>query len=147
MRLSSFAATLSLARRLAPLLRGGNLVILAGPLGSGKTYFARALLRQFGLPRSVRVTSPTFTLVHEYDTLPQVIHADLYRISAPEEVLELGLVEKRTDGRLLLVEWGESYVEELGGDALVVRFTLDPRQAFLSATGVEAKKLLSELKA
>ena len=119
-------STIQLARRLAPTLASGDLVILSGPLGSGKTFFTRALCRALGLPASVRVTSPTFTLVHEYATSVPLAHADLYRIQRAEEVRELGLEAMRDDGWLVVAEWAEPYRALLGGDALLVRFTLDP---------------------
>ena len=79
-------ATQALAQRIAPHLVASDLVVLDGPLGSGKTFFTRALCRALGLPRSLRVPSPTFTLVHEHETRPPLSHADLYRLSTPAEV-------------------------------------------------------------
>src|SRR5688572_31132597 len=70
--------TLALGRRIARVLEPGALVVLSGPLGSGKTFLTRAVCRALGLPPSVRVPSPTFTLVHEHPTDPPVSHADLY---------------------------------------------------------------------
>jgi tRNA threonylcarbamoyladenosine biosynthesis protein TsaE len=138
-------ATRLLAKGIAPLLKGGDLVILNGPLGSGKTFFTRALCRALGLPRDARVTSPTFTLVQQYDTRPAVSHADLYRLSNPAQVRELGLDEARDEGRLLVVEWGLPYVEFLGGDAVVVDFSLEPRRAALRATGPASQAVIEAL--
>jgi tRNA threonylcarbamoyladenosine biosynthesis protein TsaE len=141
--LASRRATSDLARRLAPLLQASDLLILTGPLGSGKTFFTRALSRALGLPGDARVPSPTFTLVHEHDTDPPLSHADLYRISTPEQVRELGLDAQRDDGRVLVVEWGEPYIEELGGDALVLTFALSPRRVTLTATGRRSSEILA----
>lgn len=138
-------ATRKLAEAVAPLLEPGGLVILSGPLGSGKTFFTRALCRALGLPRHARVTSPTFTLVQEYPTQPPIAHADLYRLSALEQVRELGLDAARDEGRLLVVEWGEPYVDFLGGDALVIEFFMDPRRAVLRATGPASRAVLERL--
>jgi len=138
-------ATIHLARRVAERLGPGDLLILSGPLGSGKTFFARALCRALGLPAHVPVTSPTFTLIHEFDTTPPSAHADLYRLQSAPDVLRLGLDAQRDEGRLLLVEWGEPYLELLGGDALVVRFSLDPRAAELLATGPRSERALGAL--
>jgi tRNA threonylcarbamoyladenosine biosynthesis protein TsaE len=140
------AATSGLAAALAPLLEAGDLLLLEGPLGVGKTFFTRALLRSLGLGDDARVTSPTFTLVNEYDTDPRLLHADLYRLSDDQRgVLELGLLEQRDDGALLVVEWGLAFERLLGGDALVLTLGREPRSAAFSATGPRAQRLLEAL--
>jgi tRNA threonylcarbamoyladenosine biosynthesis protein TsaE len=140
-------ATRELAARVAPHLAAGDLLVLSGPLGSGKTFFARALCRALGLPPSERVPSPTFTLVHEHPTTPPVSHADLYRLRDENDVRGLGLDAQRDDGRVLLVEWGEPYVDALGGDALVLELRLAPRRASFRATGPRSSALLTALEA
>jgi tRNA threonylcarbamoyladenosine biosynthesis protein TsaE len=140
------AATAELAADLAPLLAGGDLLLLEGPLGAGKTFFARALARSLGLTADTRVTSPTFTLVHEYPTEPLLVHADLYRLSEDARaVSELGLVGQRDDGALLVVEWGGPFARILGGDALVMTLSREPRSASFSATGPRSSQVLSAL--
>ncbi len=139
--LETEADTTALARRLAPLLRGGDLVVLSGPLGAGKTFLARELCHALGLPEEERVTSPTFTLVQEYGTAPPVSHADLYRLKNEAEVFELGLDAQRDEGRLVLVEWGAPYVEVLGGDAIVVELEVDPRRARVVGAGARASEV------
>jgi len=141
--LTSRRDTLALGRRIARELRPGDLVVLSGPLGSGKTFLARAVCRALGLPPSIRVPSPTFTLVHEHPTDPPVSHADLYRLETPAEVRALGLDAQRDDGRVLVVEWGAPYIELLGGDALVVELSLDPRAASITATGERSRAILA----
>jgi len=128
-----------LAARVATLLRASDLLVLSGPLGSGKTFFTRALCRALGLPASVAVTSPTFTLVHELETVPPLAHADLYRLDSPDAVRELGLLALRDDGFAVVVEWGEPFVDTLGGEALVIDFAVDPqRRALLRGAGIGA---------
>ena len=144
--LPSERATQALAARLAPLLEGGDLVVLSGPLGAGKTFLARALCVALGVDAR-RVTSPTFSLVHEFSGRLPIAHADLYRLRSASELVELGLDALRDEGRLLLVEWGESYVEALGGDALTVALTLNPRRALLSAGGPRSSRVLRALAA
>lgn len=137
--------TRKLAQRLAPHLSAGDLLVLAGPLGSGKTFFTRALCRALGLERGERVVSPTFTLVSEYETSPPIAHADLYRLKDAAEVSKLGLDAQREEGRLLVVEWGEPYVKLLGGDALILELALEPRRARLKAAGRASERALAAL--
>jgi len=143
--LPSKQATQQLAADLAPLLAAGDLLLLDGPLGAGKTFFTRALVRSLGLG-DARVTSPTFTLVHEYETEPKLVHADLYRLSDDEQrVFELGLLPQRDDGALLVVEWGLPFERLLGGDALRLSITCEPRKATFSASGPRSRELLEAL--
>ena len=144
--LTSEQATRELAQRIAPHLRAGDLLVLDGPLGSGKTFFTRALCYALGLPPDFRVPSPTFTLVHEHDTDPPLAHADVYRLTSEEEVIELGLEAQRETGSIVVVEWGRPYIHVLGGDALILSLTLDPRTAELQATGPSASKLLQAVR-
>jgi tRNA threonylcarbamoyladenosine biosynthesis protein TsaE len=99
------AGTEEAGRALAPLLRAGDVIALSGPLGAGKTTFARGLLRALG--HQGEVPSPSFAIVQPYDDLPLfVAHADLYRLEDPEELQELGLEDVLIDGALIL-EWPE----------------------------------------
>ena len=149
-------STTRLARALAPLLGPGDLVVLAGDLGAGKTFFTRALGRALGVPAELPVQSPTFTLVHELPARIPIAHADLYRLGAdaaedPDgELAQLGLRDRRAEGALLVVEWGEPFVGALGGDALVIRLgALAPpasgRVAELSSTGPRSAAVLAGL--
>ncbi len=100
-------ATDALARHVAPGLRAGDTLLLEGPIGAGKTHFARAIIkaRLAALGRAEDVPSPTFTLVQTYDAGPvEIWHADLYRLTHPDEALELGL-EDAFGSAICLVEW------------------------------------------
>lgn len=106
--LVSEAATSSLAARLARLARSGDVLALRGELGSGKTSFARAFIRALG-QGDEEVPSPTFTLVEIYELRegkPPVWHFDLFRLTKPEEVYELGFEEALVGG-ISLIEWPE----------------------------------------
>ena len=119
-------ATRHLARKLAPLVGKGDVVALWGDLGSGKTSFARALIRALPAPSGVRGgdeegPSPTFTLVQTYSRLPaDVWHFDLYRVDRPEDIHELGLEEALADG-ITLVEWPERMGTLLPAERLDLR--------------------------
>ena len=116
--------TTRLGAAIARVLEPGDLVVLAGDLGAGKTFLARAIARGLGVKGAV--TSPTFTLVQEYaiDRAP-LLHVDLYRLRESKtplarEIARLGLRERRAEGAILLVEWGEDAIDALGGDASLV---------------------------
>jgi tRNA threonylcarbamoyladenosine biosynthesis protein TsaE len=113
--LPSETATAALARRVAPLLRPGDTLLLSGPIGAGKTHFARALIRArlHAADRDEEVPSPTYTLVQTYrDDQAEIWHADLYRLSHPGEAVELGL-DDAFETAITLVEWPD----RLGRDA------------------------------
>jgi tRNA threonylcarbamoyladenosine biosynthesis protein TsaE len=139
-------ATRLLARALAGGLQTGDLLVLSGPLGAGKTFFVRALSRALGLQAHEPVTSPTFTLVSELPTQPPLVHVDLYRLTSSEQVRELGLEEARTRAALA-VEWGQEHLAALGSDALCVQLTTTPRAATLTATGPRSAQLLQATQA
>jgi tRNA threonylcarbamoyladenosine biosynthesis protein TsaE len=113
--------TLRLAAQVARVLVAGDLLVLSGDLGAGKTFFLRAVARALGVRGPV--TSPTFTLVNEY-ALPMggvLVHADVYRLLGSEatalrnEVHQLGLRERRSEGAIVAAEWGDDVVGALGG--------------------------------
>ena len=111
------AATAALAERISALAATGDIIALKGDLGAGKTTFARGFIRACG--GTEEVPSPTFTLVQEYATQRGVLaHVDLYRVlgdNLPQELARLGLRERRGEGAMLLVEWGDAAVDALGG--------------------------------
>ena len=138
-------STIRLARRLAPLLGPSDFVVLSGDLGTGKTFFVRALCRALGVPGDVQVTSPTFTLVHELSGRIPIVHADAYRLNDEGELLALGLREARSEGALLLLEWGAPYVDVLGHDALILGFehgaSASARRVTMSGRGTRGAEL------
>jgi N-acetylmuramate 1-kinase len=133
---SSYAVTLAneqttarLAADIANMLEPGDLVTLSGDLGAGKTTFARALIRYLARDPAIAVPSPTFTLMQSYD-LPRfpLIHADLYRLSSPRELAELGF-EDLPEEAVVLLEWPDRAAGFLPADRLDIAMTLMPQQA------------------
>jgi tRNA threonylcarbamoyladenosine biosynthesis protein TsaE len=120
--LKSAEQTTALARAFAPFLSGGNTVLLQGSVGAGKTHFARQLIlsRLADINMSEDVPSPTFTLVQTYDVGGvEIWHADLYRLSDPSEIYELGL-EAAFETEICLVEWPDRLAELVPQDALSI---------------------------
>lgn len=119
------AATTALGAELAAGLKPGDLVVLEGDLGAGKTALARAIIRTLAGDATMDVPSPTFALVQPYDTpRGQVLHADLYRLGDPREVDELGLLDN--PHAVVLVEWAERAPEILAAATLSVALSIPP---------------------
>lgn len=110
--------TEALGEQLGKTLLGGEIIALRGGLGAGKTAFTRGLARGLGI--QMRVTSPTYTIVNEYDggRLP-LFHFDLYRLASSDELFEIGWEEYLTRGGVCAVEWSENASDMMDG-ALVV---------------------------
>ena len=100
--------TVALGRMLAPLLSPPKLILLRGDLGAGKTTLVKGIAEAFGAASAEDVTSPTFTLIHEYrGPSVSLFHIDLYRIDTPRELETLGLDDLISENSILLIEWGE----------------------------------------
>lgn len=124
-RLGDAAATEAFGAALASVLRAGDVVALFGPLGAGKTTFARGLLR--GLGHDGDVASPTFPIVQAYappDTRIPLWHVDLYRIEDPAELAEIGLDEARGEAAMV-IEWPER-LPALWPEALRLTLAVEP---------------------
>jgi tRNA threonylcarbamoyladenosine biosynthesis protein TsaE len=119
--LTNEEATQAFGERLAALLEPGDVILLEGELGAGKTFLVRVMARALGVPDDVPVTSPTFALVHELPGRMPILHADLYRLDDPDELVELGLMPRLGRDVLAFVEWGERFVDALGPATLTVR--------------------------
>lgn len=139
------ASTETLARALARCLRGGDVVVLEGTLGAGKTAFVRGVARGLGLPEDEPVTSPSFAVVQDYETSPRLVHADLYRLHHADELLQLGLDDSLGPDSVGFVEWGLGHVEALERVDIVLTIAGsgdDPRTLVASARTNRGNALL-----
>ena len=122
------AETHEVGRNLGEGLRGGEVVLLFGALGAGKTVFVKGLAEGLGL-QSEEVRSPAYTLINEHPGKVSLFHADLYRLS-PDSLVELGLEEVYGEGQVVAVEWAER-LEEAGwdlDDAVIVEIDCHPTE-------------------
>jgi tRNA threonylcarbamoyladenosine biosynthesis protein TsaE len=137
--------TVALGRRLAGLLRPGDVVLLAGPLGAGKTLVAAGVADGLGVDEPV--TSPSFVIVRSYQGFLPVHHADVYRLESTGEWDDLDLLTLAADG-VLLVEWGTAVAGAVPGDHLVVDIAVldaDRRLITLVPHGSWRRRPLQEL--
>jgi tRNA threonylcarbamoyladenosine biosynthesis protein TsaE len=129
--------TRALAAELAPLARAGDLVVLAGELGSGKTAFVQGFARGLGVDEPV--TSPAFVLVRTYDSPLPLVHLDVYRLDHLQELVDLGIAELLDDGAVTVIEWGDVVAPALPADFLEVRIDVgdsdDERRLALRSVG------------
>jgi len=119
-RTASEAETVALGERLARELPPRGVVLLIGNLGAGKTTLAKGIVNGLGAAAPDEVSSPTFTLIHEYGK-GRVYHVDLYRLDEPREVATLGLEEIFDRDGLVLIEWGERFPRLLPANRTEIR--------------------------
>ena len=143
--------TVRLGAAIAKALQPGDLLTLAGGLGAGKTFLVRALCRALGVEGEHRITSPTFTLVHEYEAQDgrRLHHADLYRLRGTKdparELTDLGLRSARSAGDLILIEWPQGFEAYLGGPAdLHVHLELAAKGRLATLSGARSEHIFKE---
>lgn len=120
-RTASEEATIRLGAELAQALPRKRAVLLIGNLGAGKTTIAKGIVGGLGAAERDEVSSPTFTLIHEYGTEGRVYHIDLYRLDEPREVATLGLDEIFDRDAVVLVEWGERFPQLMPAERTEIR--------------------------
>jgi tRNA threonylcarbamoyladenosine biosynthesis protein TsaE len=113
--------TIALGRKIAATLPRRTVVLLIGNLGAGKTTLAKGIVSGLDPVEPDEVSSPTFTLIHEYG--PRVYHIDLYRLDRAEQVATLGLDEIFDREAVVLIEWGERFPELLPAERIEIRLT------------------------
>ena len=134
------ACTAELGARLADVFVPGDVVILSGDLGAGKTVFAQGVGRGLGVQE--RVVSPTFTIVREYEGRLPLQHLDVYRLDHLQEATDLGLAELPDDRAVTLVEWGERVSALLPPERLEVRLAQVPPEEADDDTRVVSLQLV-----
>lgn len=122
--------TIELGRKIALELPRRALVLLIGNLGAGKTTLAKGIVKGLGAAQPDEVSSPTFTLIHEYS--PSAYHVDLYRLDSPAQLATLGLEEIFDREAVVLIEWGEKFLERLPEERIEIR---------LRATGENSREI------
>ena len=148
--LADAQATTALAEWLAPRLAAGDCLLLHGPIGAGKTHFARAVIQHLQAAHGAveEVPSPSFTLVQTYQAGPlEIFHCDLYRLTAADEVLELGLDEALASA-LCLIEWPDRLGSAIPADALLLTFSPTPddsRMLLATATAPRWQGVLADM--
>ncbi len=120
-RTTSVDETREIAAALAELARPGDLLLLAGDLGAGKTAFAQGFGAALGVDEAI--TSPTYTIHTRYEGRLSLDHLDVYRMDQMAEVFDVGLPEMLDDGGVILIEWGDAIAPAMPADYLEIRFT------------------------
>jgi len=131
------AATERFGAALAAALQPGDVLALIGDLGAGKTRLTQALCRGLGVPADA-VSSPTFTLIHEYTGRWPIRHCDAYRLKHPDEFADLGLDDLFAEDGVAIVEWADRVIADLPADRLEIRLAATgptARTVSLTATG------------
>lgn len=140
----SEARTVGIGRCVGRQLAPGDVVLLIGELGAGKTRFVQGMVEGIGVDEPAR--SPTFVLVNEYEGRVRLLHSDLYRLDSAPEVDDLDLLERVEEGDVLAVEWADRARAAFPADALVITIEVahasDVRRLKLEAGGERSARLL-----
>ncbi len=120
-RTASEEETIALGERLAHTLPMGATVLLIGNLGAGKTTLAKGIVQGLRAAPAEEVSSPTFTLIHEYGAPPAVYHVDLYRLDSARDAATLGLDDLFDSAAMVIIEWGERFPELMPPDRIEIR--------------------------
>jgi len=147
-QLASEAETRAFAERLACALQPGDVVALVGDLGTGKTRLVQGIATALGVS-TADVTSPTFTLIHEYRGRIRLLHCDAYRLRRPEEFPDLGLDDLFAEDGIAVVEWADRVEQYLPRDHLRVQITATgptSRAIEITATGPRSEKVSGTLR-
>ncbi len=145
----SFTETQSLGEKIGRKLDSKYIIGLCGELGSGKTSFVQGLARGLDVPENYYITSPTYSIIHEYPGHIPLFHIDLYRIRERDEIHETGLYEILDRFGIFAIEWPDFVINDLGTDFMLIHFEIvddDTRKISITAHGEKSAELMSELK-
>lgn len=141
--------TRRLGQLLGEIIVTGTTVALSGDLGSGKTVFVQGLAKGLEVPEAYYVTSPTYTIMNEFPGRLRLFHVDLYRLTTPDEMEEIGLDELFSGTEVIAVEWPERLPHRFFGNHISVSFTVsgdDVREIILIPYGQAAADLIGKIK-
>jgi len=141
-RTGSEEETIALGERLARELPPKQVVLLIGPLGAGKTTLAKGIVQGLGAASPDEVSSPTFTLIHEYGSDGRVFHVDLYRLEEAREAATLGLEDLFERDAVVLIEWGERFPRLIPAERTEIRIRAlegDQREIEVRQVGPQAQ--------
>ncbi|RPJ17142.1 MAG: tRNA (adenosine(37)-N6)-threonylcarbamoyltransferase complex ATPase subunit type 1 TsaE [Desulfobacteraceae bacterium] len=144
----SLKETQSLGEKIGRNLDSKIVISLSGQLGSGKTSFVQGLARGLDVPENYYITSPTYSIIHEYPGRIPLFHVDLYRIRVKEEIFETGLYEILDRKGIFAIEWPELLMNDLGADYMAICFEFagdDKRKIGIAAHGEKAEALVKKL--
>jgi tRNA threonylcarbamoyladenosine biosynthesis protein TsaE len=148
LHVSTEAETAAFAARLAQVLAPGDVVALVGDLGTGKTRLVQGLAQAWGVPPG-DVTSPTFTLIHEYAGRVPLRHCDAYRLKHPDEFADLGLDDLFAEDGVTVIEWADRVAEFLPRDHLrvgIVAVGATERALSIEGTGARSREIEEALR-
>ena len=141
--------TIRVGKGIGALLLEGDVVGLAGELGSGKTWLTKGIALGLGVNPKTIVTSPSFTLVNEYQGRAALFHMDVYRLGSLEEVLSAGIEEVIHSGGVVVLEWADRWPEILPEHTLVVKLLIlddHRREIIISGRHARAIEIISQIR-
>ncbi len=146
---SSPEDTRNLGQKIGKIVTDGTIIALFGDLGSGKTTFAQGLAKGLGVPDDTYVTSPSYALINEYEGRCHLFHMDLYRITTPSELEDLGFDDIISGRGVVAIEWSERLPENVLSNSLSIHFDIlgrETRSVSIFAYGLECKLLIKDIK-
>ena len=148
LELSTIKRTEELGKILGKIVEPGDIITLQGPLGAGKTALTQAIGRGLGIDPRIYITSPTFSLLHEYQGRIPLYHMDLYRLSGEEEIVSLGFSEYFSGSGVTVIEWPERLGSLMPAERLEIELVISgemSRIAKLTGYGSRWQKKVAEI--